>query len=101
MAGKEISVKKYIVRLSVEERARRIERGDRNHLAKPLALITRWCERHSVPAPASLVVELATGLPAPDFTAVSRDEIPREQERVWDFDWYAILPPTIEELVEK
>jgi molecular chaperone IbpA len=33
--------------------------------------------------------------------AVGRDEIPREQERVWDFDWYTILPPPIEELVEK
>jgi hypothetical protein len=25
----------------------------------------------------------------------------REQGRVWEFDWYAILPPTIEELAEK
>jgi hypothetical protein len=54
-----------------------------------------------LPALASLVVERATRLPAPGFTAVGRDEIPREQERVWDFDWYAILPPAIEELVEK
>jgi hypothetical protein len=71
-------------------------------LAKPLALITRWCQHHSLPALASLVVEQATGLPAPGFAAVSRDEIPREQERerVWAFDWYAIFPPTIEELVE-
>jgi len=54
-----------------------------------------------LPALASLVVEQATGLPAPGFTATSRDEIPREQERVWEFDWYAILPPTIEELAER
>jgi hypothetical protein len=53
-----------------------------------------------LPALASLVVEQATGLPARGFAAVSRDEIPREQERVWAFDWYAIFPPTIEELVE-
>ncbi len=79
--------------------ARRIKRGGPNRLAKPLALITRWCEHHSLPALASLVVEQATGLPAPG-AAVSRDEIPREQERVWAFDWYAIFPPTIEELVE-
>ena len=58
------------------------------------------CQHHSLPALASLVVEQATGLPAPGFAAVSRDEIPREQERVWAFDWYAIFPPTIEELVE-
>jgi hypothetical protein len=47
-----------------------------------------------------LVVEQATGLPAPGFDAVSRDEVPREQERVWAFDWYAIFPPTLEELAE-
>jgi len=55
---------------------------------------------HSLPALASLVVEQATGLPAPGFAAVSRDEIPQEQERVWAFDWLAIFPPTIEELRE-
>ena len=32
--------------------------------------------------------------------AISRDEIPREQEWVWAFDRYVILPLTIEELVE-
>jgi hypothetical protein len=80
--------------------ARRIKRGGPNLLGKPLALITRWCQHHNLPALASLVVEQATGLPAPGFAAVSRDEIPREQERVWAFDWYAIFPPTIEELME-
>jgi len=80
--------------------ARRIKRGGQNLLTKPLALITRWCQHHSLPALASLVVEQATGLPAPGFDAVGRDEIPREQERVWGFDWYAIFPPTIEELVD-
>jgi hypothetical protein len=80
--------------------ARRIKRGGPNLLAKPLALITRWCQHHSLPALASLVVEQPTGLPAPGFDAVSRDDIPREQERVWAFDWYAIFPPTLEELAE-
>jgi hypothetical protein len=80
--------------------ARRIKRGGPNLLAKPLGLITRWCQQHSLPALASLVVEQATGLPAPSFAAVSRDEIPREQERVWTCDWFAIFPPTIEEFGE-
>src|ERR1700730_11727065 len=86
--------------VTYDDVAHRIKRVGPNLLAKPLALITRWCQRHSLPALASLVVEQATGLPAPGFAAVSRDEIPREQERVWAFDWYAIFPPTIEELVE-
>ena len=49
---------------------------------------------------ASLVVEQAAGLPAPGFVAVSRDEFPREQERVCAFDRYGIFPPTLEELAE-
>ena len=81
--------------------AHRIKRGGPNLLARPLALITRWCQQHRLPALASLVVEHATGLPALGFAAVSRDEISNEQERVWEFDWYGILPPTIEELTEK
>jgi hypothetical protein len=64
-------------------------------------LVTRWCQRHSLPAIAALVVEQATRSPTPGFAVVSKDEIPREQERVWDFDWYGIVPPTIEELAEK
>ena len=80
--------------------ARRIKRGGPNLLAKPLALITRWCQHHSLPALASLVVEQATGLAAWGFAAVSRDEVPREQERVWAFDWYAIFPPQLKRFVE-
>jgi hypothetical protein len=53
---------------------------------------------NGLPALTSLVVQEATGLPAPGFTAVSRSEIPDEQKRVWDYDWFAILPPTVEEL---
>jgi hypothetical protein len=87
--------------VTYEALARRIKRGGPNLLAGPLALLTRWCQQHSLPALACLVVEQTTGPPAPGFAAVSTDEIPREQERVWEFDWYAILPPTIEELTEK
>ena len=60
--------------VTYEDLARRINRGGPNLLARPLDLITRWCQRHSVPAIASLVVEQATGLPAPGFAAVTRDE---------------------------
>jgi hypothetical protein len=81
--------------------SQQIMRGGPNLLAKPLDLLTQWCKSHGIPALASLVVEQTTGLPAPGFTAVSRDEIPAEQERVWDFDWFAIHPPTIEELSQR
>lgn len=52
--------------------ARRINRGGPNLLARRLDLITRWCQHHSVPAIASLVVEQATGLPAPGFSVVAK-----------------------------
>jgi hypothetical protein len=78
----------------------RIKRGGPNILTKPLGMITRWCQHHNLPALASLVVEQATGLPAPGFAAVSREEIPHEHERVCAFDWYGIFPPTLEELAE-
>ena len=79
---------------------RRMKRGDPNLLAEPLDLITRWCQSHELPALASLVVEEGIGLPAPDFTASSREEIPQEKERVWERDWFSFFPPTIEELEE-
>src|SRR5882672_4505444 len=84
--------------VTYEELSEAIKRGGPNLLAKPLGLLSEWCEANELPALASLVVERATGLPAPGFTAVSRSEIPAEQERVWDYDWFAIYPPTIEEL---
>jgi hypothetical protein len=84
--------------VSYGELAWQIKRGGPNPLAKPLELLTRWCKTNGLPALTSLVVQEATGLPAPGFTAVSRSEIPDEQKRVWDYDWFAILPPTVEEL---
>ena len=83
------------------ELAQRIQRGGPNLLKEPLDCLTRWCQREGLPAITSLVVEQTTGLPAPGFTVVPRDEIPAEQERVWGRDWISFLPPTIEELAQK
>src|SRR5712671_6379707 len=52
------------------ELAWQIKRGGPNPLAKPLELLTRWCKTNGLPALTSLVVQEATGLPAPGFTAV-------------------------------
>jgi hypothetical protein len=87
--------------VTYDELSRQISRGGPNLLAKPLYLLTQWCKGWGVPALASLVVERSTGLPAPGFDAVSRGEIPAEQERAWDYDWFAIYPPTIEELARR
>jgi hypothetical protein len=76
--------------VTYEELSRQIKRRGPNLLARSLDLLTQWCKASGLPALASLVVERSTGLPAPGFTAVSRGEIPAEQERAWDFDWFAI-----------
>ena len=86
--------------VTYEELSRKIKRGGPSLLARSLDLLTQWCKASGLPALASLVVERSTGFPAPGFTAVSRGEIPAEQERAWDFDWFAIHPPTVEELAQ-
>jgi hypothetical protein len=78
--------------------SQQIKRGGPNLLAQPLNLLTHWCQAHGLPTLTSIVVEQATGLPAPGFGSVTRSEIPNEQAKVWDFDWFAIHPPTTEEL---
>ena len=77
-----------------------INRGSPNLLAQPLDCLTRWCTHNGQPQIASLVVESGTGMPAPDFTAVTRDQIPSEHEKIWAHDWFSFLPPTIMELAE-
>src|ERR1700685_1437954 len=72
--------------VTYDDLACRIDQGDPNLLARPLELITRWCHNHSLPAIASLVVDKTTGMPAPGFGEIRKDEVPREQERVWAFD---------------
>ncbi len=81
--------------------ARRVKRGGPNLLATPLDMITKWCTSWGQPQIASLVVEQATGMPAPGFTAVPHDRIPSEQTRVFEYDWFSFFPPTVEELAKK
>ena len=79
--------------------ARRVKRGGPNLLAAPLYLITRWCTNLGQPQIASLVVKQSTGMPAPGFTAVPRDQIGDEQRGGYAYDWFSFFPPTVEELV--
>jgi hypothetical protein len=62
--------------VTCDDLARRIDRGGPNLLARPLELVTRWCQRHSLPAIAALVVEQATGLPAPGFAVLAGSGVP-------------------------
>jgi hypothetical protein len=80
------------------ELAAAVKRGGPNLMAEALDCLTRWCTRSGLPQLASLVVERTTGMPGPWFTAVPRDAIPSEHEKVWAHDWFAHFAPTIEEL---
>jgi hypothetical protein len=72
-------------------------RGD--ILAWPLGRIMRWCKANELPALTSLVVDAKTGLPSSGLTTVEADAFPAEQQRVYLYDWFSVLPPTGDELM--
>lgn len=63
-----------------------------------LAPILYWCQQNDLPPLTSIVVREDTGLPGPGF--VGPDALPAAQQRVFRFDWYSIVPPTVDELRE-
>ena len=64
-------------------------------LAKPLGCIIHWCAKHGLPRLTTLVVEKATGVPSDGIDPfVKTEEVPVMQEKVYDEDWYAFVPPT-------
>jgi hypothetical protein len=63
-------------------------------LSGPLGRIMNWCHREGLPALTSIVVEKSTGVPSTGLTTVSNNNFPAEQQRVFSFDWYSIVPPS-------
>jgi len=76
----------------------RIDRGGARFLAASLTHLMQWCERHNLPALTVLVVNKATGRPEQGLTTIDMDKFPEVQQEVFGHDWFAVLPPTIEEL---
>lgn len=66
-------------------------------LAHPLGHIMYYCRRNGLPPLTVLVVNQRTGLPGKGLT---KTELNADREKVFDYDWFAIYPPTIEELRE-
>jgi hypothetical protein len=60
------------------------------------AKIMYWCVEQRLPALTSLVVTEDSGLPGTGLTSTRNKD--KERERVYAFDWYSIVPPTIEDL---
>ena len=78
-----------------------VDRDGPNLLAEPLDCITRWCTRHGLPQLASIVVKMETGMPEPGFSAVAPDAILSERQKVWAYDWFAHVPPSVNELMKR
>jgi len=65
-------------------------------LSKPLGHVMDYCSSRSLPALTSIVVNRGTGIPGEGLTA-SADPV-SERERVYDFNWYALDPPSLKDM---
>ena len=76
----------------------RIKRGGARFLAVPLGCVMLWCKQNDLPALTSLIVEKPIGLPKFGLKTVDPDKFPAEQQKVFRFDWFSIIPPTLDDL---
>lgn|ERR1043166_3076449 len=73
--------------------------GDAQHvMGDRLAPIMYWCQQNDLPPLTNIVVREDTGLPG--LGLAGPDALPAAQQRVFRFDWYGVVPPTVEELRE-
>ena len=68
-------------------------------LADRLGPVMRWCARNNLPALTAIVVNKTSGLPGEGLHTVDGNKFAAEQQKVFKFDWFAIFPPVITELV--
>jgi putative restriction endonuclease len=65
--------------------------------ATPLDHILCYCELNGLPPLTCLVVNQTTGLPG---DGLQLDDLHADRERVYNYDWYGLIPPSPEELAE-
>jgi len=66
-------------------------------LAGPLGHIMKLCREYDLPALTSLVVD-SQGSPSQGLTSVKLEDVPGEQARVFEYSWFAHVPPSLEQL---
>ena len=64
---------------------------------KFLEYILRYCEKNQLPSLTVLVVNQETGLPGSGFPP---EDVHSERERVFRFDWFGLVPPTLEHFAD-
>jgi hypothetical protein len=84
--------------VTYEELAQRAHQADKGLLTPPLDLIAGWCQANGLPALTLLVVETATAEPPPGVEAAYKGNLAVEQDRVREYDWFTIFPPSVAEL---
>jgi hypothetical protein len=67
-------------------------------LAGPLNCIMAWCQENGLEPLTVLVVTDATGVPGDGLTTVPLRDWPAAQQRVFNFNWFSLMPPSISEL---
>ena len=67
-------------------------------LNRQLGHIMHFCDQNSLPPLTVLVVNSETGLPGDGFE--TEGDLHRKREKVFNCDWFNIIPPTPKELAE-
>jgi len=70
---------------------------DSRPLPKILGCIMCYCSQQNLP-PLTIIVVSKEGIPGEGFTDAKPEEFHRKREAVFDFNWYDVFPPTVEEL---
>jgi hypothetical protein len=68
-------------------------------LADMLGHVSFYCLQHDLPALTVLVVNQDTGLPGEGLMKIGID-LDAEREAVFQYDWFAVVPPSPEEFRE-
>jgi putative restriction endonuclease len=74
--------------------------GSGGILNRPLGCIMGWCYENGLEPLTVLVVNDETGVPGVGLITVPDGNWPAAQQRVFDFNWFSIMPPTLVELRE-
>ncbi|MBM4294622.1 MAG: hypothetical protein FJ126_06935 [Deltaproteobacteria bacterium] len=70
-----------------------------NLLSDILGHMLSFCKKNDLPLLNSIVVDKTTGIPG-EGAELKAEQVPAIQMKVFAFDWFDIIPPTIEELKE-
>lgn len=67
-----------------------------NPLTSILGCIMFYCEQNNIPS-LSIIVVNKQGIPGTGFTAEKPEEYHQKREGVFNYNWFKIIPPTIDE----